>query len=147
MRNATNLRTFCFEDYHYAFQETLCPVTLAHIRSLYFIQVYIFIPLINSAPFFKLGLKSHQPAQFTLNIYYLSHLASERNKSMICLTAILTEHYFLMAFSQMVRKWHIKRIKTNFTTFRKRYGLVKHYALPKQVSSLTKQMIRKSCSQ
>ena len=41
----------CFEDYHYAFQETLCPVTLAHIRSLYFIQVYTFIPLINSAPF------------------------------------------------------------------------------------------------
>ena len=30
VRNATNLRTFCFEDYHYAFQETLCPVTLAH---------------------------------------------------------------------------------------------------------------------
>ena len=44
---------FCFEDYHYAFQETLCPVTLAHIRSLYFIQVYIFIPLINSAPFLR----------------------------------------------------------------------------------------------
>ena len=42
-----------FEDYHYAFQETLCPVTLAHIRSLYFIQVYIFIPLINSAPFLR----------------------------------------------------------------------------------------------
>ena len=53
IRNATNLRTFCFEDYHYAFQETLCPVTLAHIRSLYFIQVYIFIPLINSAPFLR----------------------------------------------------------------------------------------------
>ena len=30
VRNATNLRTFCFSDYHYAFQETLCPVTLAH---------------------------------------------------------------------------------------------------------------------
>ena len=30
-----------------------CPVTLAHIRSLYFIQVYIFIPLINSAPFLR----------------------------------------------------------------------------------------------
>ena len=53
MRNATNLRTFCFEDYHYAFQETLCPVTLAHIRSLYLIQVYIFIPLINSTPFLR----------------------------------------------------------------------------------------------
>ena len=53
MRNATNLRTFCFEDYHYAFQETLCPATLAHIRSLYFIQVYIFIPLMNFAPFLR----------------------------------------------------------------------------------------------
>ena len=29
VRNTTNLRTFCFEDYHkYAFQENLCPVTL-----------------------------------------------------------------------------------------------------------------------
>ena len=27
------------------------------------------------------------------------YLASESNKSMICLTAMLTEHYFLMAFS------------------------------------------------
>ena len=55
----------------------------------------------------------------------------------------------------MVKKWHIKGIKTNFTTFRsfkeKRCGysktlcfalpkqvssIVKHYALPKQVSSL-----------
>ena len=30
VRNASNLRTFCFEDYYYAFQETLFPVTLAH---------------------------------------------------------------------------------------------------------------------
>ena len=30
VRNATNLRTFCFEDYHYAFQETLS----CDIRSL-----------------------------------------------------------------------------------------------------------------
>ena len=30
VRNATNLQTFCFSDYHYAFQETLCPVTLAY---------------------------------------------------------------------------------------------------------------------
>ena len=37
---------------HFAFQETLCPVPLA-IRSLYFIQVYIFLPLIHSAPFLR----------------------------------------------------------------------------------------------
>ena len=30
VRNAMNLRTFCFENHQYAFQETLCPVTLAH---------------------------------------------------------------------------------------------------------------------
>ena len=30
VRNASNLRTFCFEDYYDAFQETLFPVTLAH---------------------------------------------------------------------------------------------------------------------
>ena len=42
-----------------------------------------------------------------------------------------------------------KKNKNEFydSTFRKRYGLVKHYALPKQVSSLTKQMIRESGSQ
>ena len=40
--NATNLRTFCFEYlWHWL------------IRSLYFIQVYIFIPLIHSAPFLR----------------------------------------------------------------------------------------------
>ena len=33
--NATNLRTSCFQEYHYAFQETLCPVTLAH-------QIFVF---------------------------------------------------------------------------------------------------------
>ena len=35
VRNATNLRTFCFSDYHYAFQETLCPVTLARSLDLF----------------------------------------------------------------------------------------------------------------
>ena len=34
-RNETNLRTFCFSDYHYAFQETLCPVTLARSLDLF----------------------------------------------------------------------------------------------------------------
>ena len=29
-RNTTNLPSFCSEDYHYAFQENPCPVTLAH---------------------------------------------------------------------------------------------------------------------
>ena len=33
--NATNLRTFYFEDYHYTFQAALCPVTLAH-------QIFVF---------------------------------------------------------------------------------------------------------
>ena len=52
--NATNLWTFCFEDYHYAFQETLCPVTLAHqiflfYSSLYF-YTFLYIPP-HSCPF------------------------------------------------------------------------------------------------
>ena len=52
--NATNLRTFCFEDYHYAFQETLCLVTLAHwiflfYSSLYF-YTFLYIPP-HSCPF------------------------------------------------------------------------------------------------
>ena len=37
---------------HFAFRETLCPVPIA-IRSLYFAQVYIFIPLIHSASFLR----------------------------------------------------------------------------------------------
>ena len=69
----------------------------------------------------KLGLNSHQPAQLTLKIYYLSHLASERNNSMICLAAILTEHYFLMAFSQMIKQMAHKKNKNEF---KKRCGLV-----------------------
>ena len=76
-------------------------------------------------------------------------MASERNKSMICLTAILTEHYFLMAFFADGKKMEHKKNKNEFydSSFEKRHGLVKHYALPKHVSSLTKQMIRESCSQ
>ena len=35
-------------------------------------------------------------------------------------------------------------MKTNFTTFRKKCALVKHYGLPKQVSSPTKQVIEKA---
>ena len=70
----------CFEDYHYVFQQTLCPVTLAHYRSLYFIQVYIFIPLINSAPFFPAFHTSYFTPIFFLCIFtrkyhakYFSH--------------------------------------------------------------------------
>ena len=51
VRNATNLQTFCFSDYHYAFQETLCPVTLAHqifvfYSSLYFYTSNTFCPIL-----------------------------------------------------------------------------------------------------
>ena len=68
---------------------------------------------------------------------------------MICLTAILTEDYFLMSFIADGKKMEHKKNKNEFydSSFEKRHGLVKHYALPKQVSSLTKQMIRESCSQ
>ena len=37
-----NLRTFCFEDYHYAFQETLCPVTLAHQIFVFYSNLYFY---------------------------------------------------------------------------------------------------------
>ena len=47
----------------------------------------------------------------------------------------------------MVKKWHINRNKNEFYDFHEKVCLVKHYALPKQVSSLTKRMIRESCSQ
>ena len=51
VRNATTLRTFCFSDYHYTFQETLCPVTLAHQifvfqSSLYFYTYNTFRPIL-----------------------------------------------------------------------------------------------------
>ena len=68
--NATNLRTFtafCFEDYHYAFQETLCPATLAHwifvfYSSLYFYTSDTFRPI--------LALFTH----FTLHQFFLVYI-------------------------------------------------------------------------
>ena len=50
VRNATNLRTFCFSYYHYAFQES-CTVTLAHwifvfCSSLYFYTSNTFRPIL-----------------------------------------------------------------------------------------------------
>ena len=33
---------FCFEDYHYAFQETLCPVTLAHQIFVFYSNLYFY---------------------------------------------------------------------------------------------------------
>ena len=56
MRNASNLRTFCFKDHHY---ELFClsrdSYVLCHslIRSSYFIQAYVFIHLIHPAPFLR----------------------------------------------------------------------------------------------
>ena len=41
-RNASNLRTFCFEGYYYAFQETLCPVTLAHQIFVFYSSLYFY---------------------------------------------------------------------------------------------------------
>ena len=48
VRNPTNLRTFCFSDYHYAFH----PVKLAHYIFVFYSSLY-FIPLIHSAPFLR----------------------------------------------------------------------------------------------
>ena len=42
VRNATNLWTFCFEDYHYAFQEILCPVTLTHQILVFYSRLYFY---------------------------------------------------------------------------------------------------------
>ena len=71
MGNATNLRTFCFEDHHYHFQETLCPVTLAHqifvfYSSLYFYtsDTYTFRPI--------LALFTH----FTLHKLFLTYITT-----------------------------------------------------------------------
>ena len=35
---------FCFEDYHYAFQETLCPVTLPHLISVFYSSLWYIPP-------------------------------------------------------------------------------------------------------
>ena len=43
VRNTTNLRTFCFVDYHnYAFQENLCPMTLAHQIFVFYLSPYFY---------------------------------------------------------------------------------------------------------
>ena len=55
---------FCFEDYHYAFQETLCPVTLARYSSLYFYTSDTFRPI--------LALFAH----FTLHQFFLTYITT-----------------------------------------------------------------------
>ena len=75
VRNATSLRTFSFEDYHYAFQETLCPVTLTH-------QIFVFYSNLHfyTSDTFRpiLALFTH----FTLHQFFLVYITT-RNTFLI----------------------------------------------------------------
>ena len=83
MRNASNLQTFCFEDYHYAFRETLCPVTLAHYIFVFYSRLYIytsdtFRPII--ALFTHFTLHQFFPMYITTrNIFLISDDTVARN--------------------------------------------------------------------
>ena len=89
--NATNLRTFCFEDYHYAFQETLRPVTLAHqifvfYSNLYFYTSDTFRPI--------LALFTH----FTLHQFVLMYITT-RNITLIPDDAVARNLIIIFNFS------------------------------------------------
>ena len=91
VRNATNLRTFCFEDYHYAFQETLCPVTLTHqifvfYSNLYFYTSDTFRPI--------LALFTH----FTLHQFFLMYITT-RNIFLIPDDAVARNLIIIFNFS------------------------------------------------
>ena len=78
---ATNLRTFCFEYYDHSFQETLCPVTLAHqifvfYSNLYFCTSDTFRPI--------LALFTH----FTLHQFFLMYITT-RNIFLPLMTLLL----------------------------------------------------------
>ena len=62
VRNKTNVQTFYFEDYHYAFQETLCPVTLDLCILFKFISI--------SSNTFRPILASFSHILLYTNLYY-----------------------------------------------------------------------------
>ena len=96
VRNATNLRTFCFEDYHYAFQETLCPVTLAHYIFVFHSSLYFYTSDTLHA---ILALFIH----FTLHQFFLIYIATAvaRNVSIIFDFSSLSPHLNYISLSKV----------------------------------------------
>ena len=105
--NATNLRTFCFEDYHYAFQETLCPVTLAHqifvfYSNLYFYTSDTFRPI--------LALFTH----FTLHQFFLMYITPRT----ILIPADAVARNLIIIFNFSIQRPHLNYIfLSNFYSF------------------------------
>ena len=90
----------CFKDHHY---ESLC---LRHslIRSLYFIQVYIFIPLIHSAPFLRF---SH--ILLTPIFSWVYHHAEYFSYPWWCRWSAKARHLFLI-FNSSCKRPHLNYI-------------------------------------
>ena len=83
MSNASNLRTFCFKDHHYElFYLSRDSYVLCHslIISSYFIQVYIFIPLIHPAPFLRFSHILLTPILTMRNSFLFSDDAFDQRK-------------------------------------------------------------------
>ena len=91
VRNATNLRTFRFEDYYYAFQETLCPVTLAHQIFVFYLNLYFY-----TSDTFRpiLALFTH----FTLHQFFLVYITT-RNIFLIPDDAVARNLIIIFNFS------------------------------------------------
>ena len=68
--NSTNLRTFCFSDYHYAFQETLCPLTLAYQIFVFYSSLIYFYTSDTFHPI--VALFTH----FTLQQFFLVYIST-----------------------------------------------------------------------
>ena len=60
---------FCFEDYHYAFQDTICPVTLAHQISVFYSSLYFY-----TSDTFRLILALF--THFTLHQLFLTYITT-----------------------------------------------------------------------
>ena len=90
--NATNLQIFCFEDYHYACQETLCPVTLAHQIFVFYSNLYFYTSN-TFRPF--LALFTH----FTLQQFFLMQITT-RNIFLIPDDAVAENLIIIFNFSR-----------------------------------------------
>ena len=87
---------FFFEDYHYAFQETLCPVTLAHYIFAFHSSLYFY----TSDTFHAiLALFIH----FTLHQFFLIYIATAvaRNVSIIFDFSSLSPHLNYISLSKV----------------------------------------------
>ena len=89
---------FCFEDYHYAFQETLCPVTLAHYIFVFYLSLYSYTSD-TFRPF--LALLTH----FTLHQFFPMYITT-RNIFLIPNDTFAWNFIIIFNFSSQKSHWN-----------------------------------------